>query len=240
MKALLAMCLIVTASFAWAGEPGAAAQSGGSIQGKVLEVKSVENFTYLRLMTDNGEMWAAVVNAKAKKGETVTITQAMMMENFKSKALNRTFKQIVFGSLGGAGSAAPAAPAAPAQTAPLSMYSGKPKLEKINDAPVDKASGANAKTIAEVVTQAAALKGKQVTVRGKVVKYNAEIMGVNWIHLRDGSGSEADGSNDILVTTSATAKVGDVVTVQGTVETDKDFGSGYAYKVLIEKASVQK
>lgn len=240
MKALLAMCLIVTASFAWAGEPGAAAQGGGSIQGKVLEVKSVDNFTYLRLMTNNGEMWAAVVNAKAKKGETVTITQAMMMENFKSKALNRTFKQIIFGSLGGAGGAAPAAPAAPAQTAPLSMYSSKPKLEKINDTPVDKASGANAKTIAEVVTQAAALKGKQVTVRGKVVKYNAEIMGVNWLHLRDGSGTESDGSNDILVTTSAAAKVGDVLTVQGTVETDKDFGSGYAYKVLIEKASVQK
>lgn len=49
----------------------------------------------------------------------------------------------------------------------------------------------------------------------------------------------ADGSNDILVTTLASAKVGDVVTVQGTVRTDKDFGSGYSYQVVIEEATVK-
>jgi hypothetical protein len=72
------------------------------------------------------------------------------------------------------------------------------------------------------------------------VKYNAGIMGKNWIHLRDGSGSVADGTNDILVTTTQEAKAGDVLAVKGIVRTDKDFGSGYSYKVLIEEASLQQ
>ena len=55
----------------------------------------------------------------------------------------------------------------------------------------------------------------------------------------DGSGNAGDGSNDVLVTTAAQAKVGDVVTLAGTVRTDKDFGSGYSYKVLVEDAKLE-
>jgi hypothetical protein len=77
-------------------------------------------------------------------------------------------------------------------------------------------------------------------VRGKIVKYNPAIMNKNWLHLRDGSGSAADGSNDILVTTVAEAKLGAVVTIKGIARTEKDFGSGYAYKVIIEEASIEK
>ena len=82
-------------------------------------------------------------------------------------------------------------------------------------------------------------KDKQVRVRGKIVKYNAGIMGKNWIHLRDGSGVAADDSHDVLVTTTARAKLGDVVTVVGVVHTNQDLGSGYFYKVLIEEATLQ-
>lgn len=107
------------------------------------------------------------------------------------------------------------------------------------DIKVPKAVGANARTVAEIVTKRAELKDQAVLVRGKVVKFNPEIMGKNWVHLRDGSGSAADGSNDILVTTMASAKVGDVVTVQGIVRADKDFGAGYSYQVLIEEATLK-
>ena len=78
-----------------------------------------------------------------------------------------------------------------------------------------------------------------MVVSGKVVKYNPAIMGKNWIHLRDGSGHAAKETNDILVTTAAQANVGDVVTVSGIVRTNKDFGSGYTYKVLIEDATLK-
>jgi hypothetical protein len=72
-----------------------------------------------------------------------------------------------------------------------------------------------------------------------VVKYNPGIMGKNWIHLRDGTGSAADNTNDILVTSANEARIGEVYTVKGIVRVDKDFGSGYSYKVLIEEASFQ-
>jgi hypothetical protein len=72
------------------------------------------------------------------------------------------------------------------------------------------------------------------------VKFNSGIMGKNWLHVRDGTSSAADNTNDLLVTTTAPAKVGDVVTVKGVVHTDRDFGSGYAYKVLLEDAALQQ
>jgi len=76
-------------------------------------------------------------------------------------------------------------------------------------------------------------------VRGKVVKFNGGIMGRNWIHIQDGTGVAADGTNDLLVTSDAGAKVGDVITVTGTVAIDKDFTAGYAYAVLIEGAKIE-
>jgi tRNA U54 and U55 pseudouridine synthase Pus10 len=108
------------------------------------------------------------------------------------------------------------------------------------DLQIPKATGPNARTVAEIITKAAELKDKPVLVRGKIVKYNPGIMGKNWIHLRDGSGTAADNTNDLLVTSVGEAKSGDVVTIKGVVRTDKDFGSGYFYKVLVEEATIQK
>lgn len=243
MKALLAICVIFTSTFVWAGDtpvpaqPAAAAPAPAiAVTGKVLEVKNVESYTYLRLNTKDGEIWAAVMKASIKKGSTVTIENAVVMNNFESKALKKTFPTILFGTLGGAAPAV--APSGHGMGTAYPLVPGK-KLETINDAPVAKASGANARTVAEINTLRAELKDKPVLLRGKVVKYNPAIMGKNWIHLRDGSGSAADDTNDILVTSAIETRVGDVVTVKGTVRTDKDFGSGYAYKVLIEDATLQ-
>jgi len=117
----------------------------------------------------------------------------------------------------------------------------------INTAPIDlenikvpKAIGPNARTVAEVITRRIELKDKAVLVRGKVVKFTPDILNKNWIHLRDGSGSASDNTHDVVVTTNDQARAGDVVVVKGIVRTDKDLGSGYAYKVLIEEATLQK
>ena len=108
------------------------------------------------------------------------------------------------------------------------------------DAKVPKATGANARTVAEITAKPADVKDKPVLLRGKVVKYNPAIMGKNWAHLRDGSGSAKDSTNDVLVTTKEEVKLGDIVTVKGVVRTDKDFGAGYSYKVLVEDATLQR
>ncbi|MFZ4623647.1 MAG: nucleotide-binding protein [Rhodoferax sp.] len=224
---LFSTCLLAAALLThpgWAAGPALAS----SITGEVLEVRDVEMYTYLRLKTSQGETWAAVGKAAVKKGALVTIDNVSVMENFESKTLKTTFKTIVFGDLGGTGKAA------------ISPHTGISKpVQPGGPIKVAKASGAHAYTVAEIVTQAAQLKDKPVQVSGKVVKYNAGIMGKNWLHLQDGSGTAAAGSNDILVTSSASAKLGDVVTAAGTVRRDKDFGAGYSYKVLIEDATLK-
>lgn len=234
MKALLAICMIVAAPFVWAGDaPAPTPSEVASVKGEVLEVKSVESYTYLRLSTPNGEYWAAVARAPVQKGATVTLENVMVMTNFESKSLKRTFPTILFGTLRGA---------APIPSSAHAMGTAYPTLAKMtvtSDMRVPKASGENAMTVAEIVTKSAELKDQTVLVRGKVVKYNPEIMGKNWVHLRDGTGSAVDSTNDLLVTTTNEAKIGDVVTAKGVVRTDKDFGSGYSYHVMIEEATLQ-
>lgn len=230
MKSLLVFCMMVLSSFAWANDAhvAAAPAAADSVQGEVLELMDVANYTYLRLKTSEGEVWAAVSKAPVKKGAKVTIENVMTMHDFNSKSLNRTFKTIIFGSL--AGGHASGAGLAAAHTVNMSD-SGAIK--------VTKAVGANAYTVEEIITHASEMKDKPVLLRGKVVKYNPGIMGKNWLHLRDGTGSEEQSTNDILVTSSNEVKPGDVVTLKGVVRTDKDFGAGYAYKVMIEEATLQ-
>jgi predicted small lipoprotein YifL len=93
------------------------------------------------------------------------------------------------------------------------------------------------KTIEEIFTEKATLAGSKVAVRGKVVKVNPDIMGKNWLHVRDGSGT--DGTNDLTVTTAAALpEVGKTVVVNGTVALDQDFGMGYQYAVILQDAEI--
>ena len=45
---------------------------------------------------------------------------------------------------------------------------------------------------------------------------------------------------DLTVTTKGKAKTGDTVLVKGTVQTNKNFGAGYVYGVIVEDATVAK
>jgi hypothetical protein len=209
------------------------AQVAPGVKGEVLETKDVDSYTYLRLKTAEGEVWAAVAKTPVKKGSQVTLANTTVMENFESKSLKRKFDRIVFGTI-----ADPNAKAAAGT--PAASPHGAPAAPAAPVAKVAKATGPDARTVAEVVGGKASLKNKPVVVRGQVVKVNLGIMGKNWVHLQDGSGSAKDGTHDILVTTADTATVGDIVTARGIVHTDVNLGSGYAYAVLIEEASVRK
>jgi hypothetical protein len=65
-------------------------------------------------------------------------------------------------------------------------------------------------------------------------------MGSNWVHLQDGSGDLTKGTHDLVVTTQDLPKVGDVVTLKGSLSKDKDFGAGYKYAVIVEKGKIQR
>jgi hypothetical protein len=206
-------------------------QQAATVSGTVLETLDAAGYTYLRLSTPDGEIWAAVNSAKVEKGSTVTIANVMVMDGFESKTLKRKFERIVFGSLAGPG-------AAPAAVNPHAGLETKPA--EAGPISVPRADGADGHSVAELFAQRAALSGKQVAVRGKVVKFNPRILGRNWIHLRDGSGSPEGKDNDITVTSQDDCRVGDVVLVRGTVHLDRDFGAGYTYSVILEDAKLSK
>lgn len=98
------------------------------------------------------------------------------------------------------------------------------------------ADAAKSVNIATLYKDKTALAGKQVQIKGKVVKVNNGIMNRNWLHLQDGSGDAT--SNDVTVTSAQTAAIGDQVVVKGVVVLNKDFGAGYNYALLLEDASV--
>jgi hypothetical protein len=225
-----------------------------SVSGTVVETLDASGYTYLRLETKDGEVWAAVKKTSVTAGTAVTIVGVSRMDGFESKSLGRTFDRIWFGSLA-SGADAPAGPVSTAAALPpghvpvggaadskamAAQHAGASTAPVEGVIQVEKAGGPDGRTVAEVYADRAALKGRSVAVRGKVVKFNADIMGKNWIHLRDGTGSATAKDNDLTVTTDGVAHVGDVVTVSGAVSVDRDFGSGYAYAVILEGATVSK
>jgi len=133
-------------------------------------------------------------------------------------------------------SAAAAAAAAAAEVAEKGHPLPSAEKSDVRLTGITKAEGG--KTIQEVFDEKAALAGSKVTVRGKAVKVNTGIMGKNWVHIRDGSGTNGD--NDLTVTTASPSlpDVGDLVLVTGTVALDQDFGVGYQYDVILQDAEL--
>jgi len=226
-----------------AGAAPAARQAVQTAAGTVLETFDAATYTYVRVKAASGDFWAATGTFKVAVGDRVIVPLEMPMENFHSQTLNRNFPLIYFTSrIGREGDPAPEMPAMASAHAPMGGPAAgagtvpgaiAPQVTE----PIRPAPGGT--TVANVWANRKSLAGKTVTLRGKVVKFNGGIMGRNWIHLQDGTGVAADGTNDLLVTSDAAAKVGDVITVTGTVAIDKDFTAGYAYAVLIEGAKIE-
>jgi hypothetical protein len=250
MRGALSLSLVLAASFgcqskksdAIVAAPTAAVPAAGQgLSGKVLERIDAAPYCYLRLQTVRGEVWAAVPEAKIEKGAEVAIANPMLMNNFESKTLNRTFAEVYFGTLAPAGGAvaAPAMPP-PGMPAGAAPQMGTPAPAPMETEKIEKASAPDAHSVADLWAKKASLKEKTVTVRGKVVKYNPGVMGKNWIHLQDGSGDAGKGTHDITVTSQDPATKGEVVTIKGVVRLDKDFGAGYTYALIVEDAKVVK
>jgi len=200
--------------------------------GTVVETMNAAGYTYVQVDTGSEKIWAAAPEFKVAVGDAVVVPEGMVMPNYESKTLQRTFDNILFVDqilIGGE---------MPEAAAQGDMPEGHPKVEAdASSAGVELGDIAKAKnTVGEVLGAKDSFADKDVTIRGKVVKYNAQIMGKNWIHLQDGTG--AQGTNDLTITTASEAKVGDTVLVTGKLILNKDFGFGYKYDAMIEDAKV--
>jgi predicted RNA-binding protein len=119
----------------------------------------------------------------------------------------------------------------PAPTGTAHMEVAKAGKE---DLTIEKAEGGI--TIAELFSNKKDYSGKIVRIKGKVTKVNPAIMEKNWIHLQDGTIYE--GEFDLTVTADILPEAGSIVTIEGKVALDKDFGYGYSYPVLLEEAKI--
>jgi len=220
----------------------AVAQTGvETVTGTVVETMDAASYTYVRISTGSREVWAAASQFPVKVGDRVVVPLEMPMENFHSKALNRDFPVVYFASqiTREGEAAAPAMAAAHPTTGGQAPMAGHPPATSSATLTELVPPAEGGVTVAKVWADRASLKGKTVTVRGRVVKVNSGILDRNWLHIQDGTGKIDDGSHDLTVTTAGTAKVGDIVTVTGRLAIDKDFGAGYAYKVIVEDATIK-
>jgi hypothetical protein len=177
--------------------------------------------------TGDALVWIAGPVTQVKVGDAVEVFGGVPMVNFRSSTLDRTFDKIQLVSAIGVKSDQKGS----SKSAPGGTGAGaEPPVSGIE--PIE-----GGHTVGEVIAGKASLTGSEVAVRGKVIKLNASIMGRNWLHVSDGTVGP-DGEQEVIVSTEDIAAVGSTVVVRGTVATDRDFGSGYNYSVLIEDAKV--
>lgn len=252
-KYLLIVTLALAAQIVSAETTAPATSLENGFAGKVVDTINTAGYTYVQVDTGTQKLWAATPEMPVKTGDMVKVAPGMPMEKYHSQSLKRDFDMVYFTggiTVQGIDTAAPAAsPTLPAGHPPLNgeakpglpaghppLAGQKPAAPKVDLTGIKRADGG--KTVEEIFAGSAKLAGKPVSVRGKVVKYNAQIMGKNWLHIQDASGSADKKNNDLTVTTSATAKLGDTVLITGNINTNKDFGAGYKYSVIIEDAKV--
>ena len=236
---LLAACAAETTG-AGAPEPEPAAGAGGgqapsgreaALSGTVIEAVGAAGYTYLRVETGHGEKWLAAPELEVAPGDRVSWPRGTPMRGWHSETLDRTWDVVDFvGEIRMGDAAEPARAAMPPGHPPVAggADSGSEPVARLADG----------LTVAEVHARSEELTGEQVTLRARVVKANFGILGSNWLHLQDGSGDAEAGTHDLTVTTAARAAVGDVVVVAGKLATDRDFGAGYRYAVIVEDAEL--
>ena len=85
--------------------PGRTAQQGATPpanatfaapSGKVVETMNASGYTYLCVEADGQKTWAAIPTTQVKVGDEVSLASGMVMHNFTSQSLHRTFPEIVF------------------------------------------------------------------------------------------------------------------------------------------------
>ena len=122
------------------------------------------------------------------------------------------------------------------QKAPLATTSS-PHVITLPDLEVGEiAPAAGAIALSDLFSNKSTYSNQVIKVTGKCVKVNPKIMDLNWVHIQDGSGDNLD----LTVTTTESVPLGAVITIEGTITLDKDFGAGYRYDIIMEGARVVK
>lgn len=246
MKMVLATLMMIS-FFSCVRNKNQAPQGQMEANSNVFEVKEVlqsSMYTYMNVKENMTERWVAVGKQDVAVGDVYYYDEALQMTNFHSKELNQTFDVIYFvnqisktpisGTGGMMGQGNPMMGQGNQMMDQMPPHSGKVNTEQNSAISLEKAEGEL--TVGAIYGNPGEYSGKEIVIRGIVVKVNKEIMGRNWIHIQDGTSS--NGNYDLTLTTQDVAEVNDEVTFKGTLSVDKDFGSGYSYEVIVEDAAL--
>ena len=198
--------------------------------GKILQIQKVMGYTYLKVDQNGTQKWVTIVNVPVHVGDTIGYDDRLVMKNFKSKALGKTFDEIIFSTKVYLPEKAP-------QSKSLKAALDIPqKSETVEQAPMKEFY-----TVEEVHRYRKSLAGKTVAVKARVYKVAHQIMKRDWVHLGDGTGNGKAMTDDLVFTATQTdVKAGDSVIAKARIVIDKDFGYGYFYPVLGEDATFTK
>lgn len=198
--------------------------AGPIVTGEIVETMDTGNYTYVLIRTGDKTLWAATEQFNAVVGSRVSIPRGMLVKDFESPTLGRKFDELYFADSIEVVDSTDKSPVAGEATSPEPVEQISPPEGGLS--------------VAEVYQRRQEIAGSTVTVRGKVVKYTERVMGRNWLHITDGSGTGSQ--RDLTINTLDTARLGDVVTAKGLVAIDEDLGYGYFYEVVIKDASVTR
>ena len=183
----------------------------------VMEVLPTARYVYLRVKEGSDEFWIATIKREIEVGKTYFYRDGLLKTNFESKEHNRVFDRMYLVSTllqhdhGD-------------RTSSQESESSQPAINGNIDVK-------GSIKIADLVANPKKYEGKVIQISGKCVKVNPNIMGRNWIHLKDGSKDDFD----LVITCSSAVHEGHLVTMIGKVALNKDFGAGYQYPIILEE-----
>lgn len=248
MRVLVMLILVVIFSSCVKNKSGQMNQNQSATDGKSFEVAEVihgNTYTYIKAKENSGEKWMAVSKQEIEPGEVYFYSEGLPMQNFHSKEVDRTFEEIYFvseisktpiqkGAMGGMGSGAMGGMGSMGGNVTAQTHQGKVGSEQNSAITMEKSAGEI--TVAQVFANRDNYSGKEIKIKGVVVKVNNEVMGKNWIHIQDGTSD--NGNFDLTITSTDVAEVNDEITVSGKITLNKDFGYGYSYAVIMEEAKI--
>jgi len=196
-------------------------------EAKITELINAGSYTYLGVKNEDKEYWVVTSRIELPIGAWIRFEKDLSYEKYHSEALNRDFENVIF-----------------TNTIYFRTDIEESKNVDFMTEPLEKSPFVTNKTVSlkEMQDKKDSLNGKEILFRAKVAKVSKNILDRNWIHLQDGTGvpNEGEPVGRVVATSKESPKVGDVVTVKGTLSVDKSFGSGYVYPLIIEQATFSK
>ncbi len=197
----------------------------------VNEILKTSKYLYLNVNENDEQFWIATQKKEIIVGETYFYNGGLLKTNFESNELKKAFELIYLVS----------------NLVPINhgnnsdiLKNSKPNTELKDESQVSnnkrKIEVKGSMAIAELVKNHEKYDGKTIQISGECVKINPNIMGVNWIHIKDGTKDDYD----LVITSDIFVQEGSIVTMKATVTLNKDFGAGYKYDLILENGILVK